>query len=322
MPSSDQPSTGDNLSPTKKGFDPNFCPAPEYVRDLPDTQNLRSTEIQGAQVALQEVGSSNFRLPLHFQRDDGSRIVVEASVFGGVSLAGDRKGINMSRIIRVFYEHKEKTLNFTMIQEVLKDYLARLETNSARLRISFSLPTLQTSLRSGLEGYQFYDVVMEGRLTAEGCFTRMLEIGFVYSSACPCSTDLSEHARESRSVFAIPHSQRSRSRVRTVLSGNDVLSPEALVLKCREALSTETQAMVRRLDEQAFAELNGAYQKFVEDAARLVYAALDNIPGVSAFAVSCSHLESLHSHDAVATVAKGLSTELSGGIDDYGQLIC
>ena len=80
--------------------------------------------------------------------------------------------------------------------------------------------------------------------------------------------------------------------------------------------------MVRRLDEQAFAELNGTYQKFVEDAARLVYAKLDETPGISAFAVSCSHLESLHSHDAVATIAKGLPTDLSGGMDNYGELIC
>ena len=30
--------------------------------------------------------------------------------------------------------------------------------------------------------------------------------------------------------------------------------------------------MARREDEQAFAELNGAFVKFVEDAARLLYA--------------------------------------------------
>ena len=38
---------------------------------------------------------------------------------------------------------------------------------------------------------------------------------------------------------------------------------------CLRALQTETQVMVKREDEQAFAELNGAYLKFVEDAARL-----------------------------------------------------
>jgi GTP cyclohydrolase I len=259
---------------------------------------------------------------LRFRKDDGSEATVDASVFGGVSLSGDRKGINMSRIIRVFYEHREEILGFEMIRRILDDYREKLDAASARLRVAFALPTVQKSLRSGLEGYQYYDVVMEGRLSGEGHFTRMLQIGFVYSSACPCSSDLSEHARETRGIYAIPHSQRSRARVRAVLADDDSISPEGLVQKCRKALATETQAMVRRLDEQAFAELNGAHQKFVEDAARLLYGALDGDPGIQAFAASCSHLESLHSHDAVATVAKGLSTDLSGGIDDYGELIC
>ena len=40
---------------------------------------------------------------------------------------------------------------------------------------------------------------------------------------------------------------------------------------CLKGLQTETQVMVKREYEQAFAELNGAYSKFVEDAARVVY---------------------------------------------------
>ena len=36
--------------------------------------------------------------------------------------------------------------------------------------------------------------------------------------------------------------------------------------------------MVRREDEQAFAEMNGAKVKFVEDAARLVYEQLEEDP--------------------------------------------
>lgn len=315
-------SPSDSSRNSKPGFDASFEPAQDYAQGLPDTQNLRGSEINGARVAIQEVGSSNFRLPLRFVKDDNTEISVEGSVFGGVSLDADRKGINMSRIIRVFYEHRLEKLDFAMIHRVLKDYQSKLDADSARVRIAFSLPTIQPSLRSGLEGFQYYDVVMEGRLSGDGNFTRMLQIGFVYSSACPCSTDLSEHARDTREVFAIPHSQRSRARVRVVPAADDAISPENLVGLCQRALATETQSMVRRLDEQAFAELNGAHQKFVEDAARLLYAALDDQPEISAFSVSCSHLESLHSHDAVATIAKGLPTGLSGGIDHYDELIC
>ena len=46
---------------------------------------------------------------------------------------------------------------------------------------------------------------------------------------------------------------------------------EDLKEMCEKALKTETQVIVKREDEMAFAELNGSYLKFVEDAARLLY---------------------------------------------------
>ena len=61
--------------------------------------------------------------------------------------------------------------------------------------------------------------------------------------------------------------------------------------------------MVRREDEQAFAELNGANVKFVEDVTScLLYAQLNEEPKIIDFRVVCSHFESLHSHDAVAVL--------------------
>ena len=52
--------------------------------------------------------------------------------------------------------------------------------------------------------------------------------------------------------------------------------------------SQETQVMVRREDEQAFAEMNGAKVKFVEDAARLVYERLEEESRIIDFRVICS----------------------------------
>ena len=54
---------------------------------------------------------------------------------------------------------------------------------------------------------------------------------------------------------------------------------------CLQGLQTETQVMVKREDEQAFAELNGAYAKFVEDAARLVYEQFDGDVRVQDFVI-------------------------------------
>ena len=72
-------------------------------------------------------------------------------------------------------------------------------------------------------------------------------------------------------------------------------------------MPTETQVMVKREDEQAFAELNAANPIFVEDAARLFCAGLQKDPRIGDFRVVASHQESLHSHDAVSVLTEGES---------------
>jgi len=91
---------------------------------------------------------------------------------------------------------------------------------------------------------------------------------------------------------------------------------------CLRALRTETQVMVKREDEQAFAELNGAHLKFVEDAARLLYREFDADKRVKDFRIACSHLESLHSHDAVSVICKGVKGGFTADFMDFGSLVC
>ncbi|MGB0904442.1 MAG: GTP cyclohydrolase I FolE2, partial [Mangrovicoccus sp.] len=127
------------------------------------------------------------------------------------------------------------------------------------------------------------------------------------SSTCPCSLELSEHARQMRGQLATPHSQRSVARISVVLDETcpDCLWFEDLIELCREAVPTETQVMVKREDEQAFAELNAANPIFVEDAARSFAAQLLKDPRIGDFRVVASHQESLHSHDAVSVLTEG-----------------
>ena len=80
--------------------------------------------------------------------------------------------------------------------------------------------------------------------------------------------------------------------------------------------------MVRREDEQAFAELNGAYVKFIEDATRLLYAGFDADKRIKDFEIACIHLESLHSHDAVGVICKGLPGGFKADFKDFGDLLC
>ena len=230
--------------------------------------------------------------------------MLETSVTGTVSLEAEKKGINMSRIMRSFYAHAEKSFSYKVIERALEDYKRDLESFDARIQMRFSFPVRIDSLRSGLSGWQYYDIALE-LVDAGGVRKKIMHLDYVYSSTCPCSLELSEHARRTRGQLATPHSQRSVARISVELVGDRCLWFEDLIDIARAAVPTETQVMVKREDEQAFAELNAANPIFVEDAARSFCAKLQDDPRVGDFRVLASHQESLHSHDAVSLLTQG-----------------
>ena len=259
------------------------------------------------------MGISNFRLPIRYHTRDNGDLTLETSVTGTVSLDADKKGINMSRIMRSFYKHAEKTFSFGVIEAALDDYKADLESFDARIQTRFSFPVKVDSLRSGLSGYQYYDIALE-LVERDGERRKIVHLDYVYSSTCPCSLELSEHARRERGQLATPHSQRSVARISVEVTGSKCLWFEDLIDMCRRAVPTETQVMVKREDEQAFAELNAANPIFVEDAARLFCEQLQADARIGDFRVAASHQESLHSHDAISVLTSG-STFAQSSID-------
>ena len=281
-------------------YDSTYKPTKKDIEKFPDLQNGPSSLIQGANVEIQQVGIHNFKLPLKFKTKDGRTIDLETKVTGTVSLDAHKKGINMSRIIRSFYDFKDDIFDFNLLEKILLSYKDKLSSFNAKILLKFSYPIIQTSLRSDLDGYQYYDVNMCAELNKNGDFKKMYHFDFVYSSACPCSYELSEYARSSRNIAAVPHSQRSVARVSVEFNENLLI--EDLQEICKNSLQTETQVMVKREDEMAFAELNGSYLKFVEDAARLLYEKLIDDQRIMDFRIICSHQESLHSHDAISVL--------------------
>ncbi len=294
-----------NYPDLNRTYPADFRPDAAYKAAMPDLQNGPASLIQGARQAIQHVGISNFRLPIRYHTRDGAELTLETSVTGTVSLDAEKKGINMSRIMRSFYAHAEKTFSFEVIEAALDDYKADLDSLDARIEISFSYPLRVESLRSGLSGFQYYNITLE-LVEQAGVRRRFVHLDYVYSSTCPCSLELAEHARQARGQLATPHSQRSVARISVeVVPGHPCLWFEDLIELCRDAVPTETQVMVKREDEQAFAELNAANPIFVEDAARLFTERLKADPRIGDFRVVASHQESLHSHDAVSILTEG-----------------
>ena len=295
---------GNGYPALSRAYPEDFVVDGAYKDALPDLQNGPASLIVGEKQLIQHVGISNFRLPIQYRTRDNGPLTLETSVTGSVSLEAEKKGINMSRIMRSFYTHAERDFSFAVIEHALDDYKRDLDSFDARIQMRFSFPMKVGSLRSGLSGWQYYDIALE-LVDRAGVRKKIMHLDFVYSSTCPCSLELSEHARRTRGQLATPHSQRSVARISVEVKEGRCLWFEDLVELARAAVPTETQVMVKREDEQAFAELNAANPIFVEDAARSFCAVLKNDPRIGDFRIIASHQESLHSHDAVSLLTEG-----------------
>jgi GTP cyclohydrolase I len=303
-------------------YDSEFVATPEYIATLGDLQNGPASNILGSHTKIHQVGIHNFRLPLKYKlRDGGLTYDLETSVTGTVSLEGQKKGINMSRIIRSFYEYKDEVFSIELLEKVLHAYRDKLGSYDAHLILNFNYPIIQKSLRSGLEGFQYYNVSLECHYKEDGAIKKYLHFDYVYSSACPCSHMLALQAMEERNKAAVSHSQRSKARV--TVEFEDFLWIEDIHEMCAKAIPTEVQVMVKREDEQAFAELN-ARTFFVEDAARLLHEQLETNPKIKDYKAICLHAESLHAHDAISVIVKGVVGGLRPDVTvaEYRSLVC
>ena len=306
---------------------------------LPDPQV--KPIIPGAKVALDKVGISPVDLPILSKRRDGeSPQVLQARASLYCSLDDpNAKGLNLSRLYLLMHESIKDTLSVDGISNALKEMSTKVGSNNAFCKLRYKYPWTQKALRTRqpltdqeilwgdyeelangekislkkMEGHIAYDIILEGRYhKSEGRapeFKFYLTVEYVYSSTCPCSFELADNATQLRNAAANAHSQRSRMRTTVEFGLDNIVWIEDLVELHRKLIPTEVQVVVKRRDEQAFAELNGSNLLFSEDAVRLMYEGLDEwfAEGrIKDFRVITDHEESLHPWNAIALTCKGI----------------
>ena len=243
-----------------------------------------------------------------------------------VDLNANKNGVSMSRLCTILQNTAgESTIDASIFKSILGRYRDELrdETdtdliNTAFLRLKFNFPLKQKSLKSDNWGWQYYPVEFEARETKENGFEFFINIEYLYSSTCPCSLSMAkQYEREfaqglttEGSGIGVPHSQRSKLRAKVKIDTSKDFFIEDLVYLIREAIPTETQSLVKRLDEQAFAILNGSHPMFVEHATKRIFKTLNAEESILDWIVELEHIESLHSHNAAAVIYKGVQNGL------------
>ena len=281
-----------------------------YTDDLPDPQI--DPVLPGARVPLKKVGIAPVDLPVRLRSRSGGEdklLQAEASLYCSLD-DPMAKGLNLSRLYLIMHEKIKDQLSLDGMEAAIKELAEKQGSRNAYCKLRFKYPMYQEALRSkGLKGHIAYKTELEGQYRDRD-YRWFLTIDYVYSSTCPCSFELAHDARTKRQAAANAHSQRSILKVKVAFnrSNDNIVWIEDLVDLCREYIPTEVQIVVKRRDEQAFAELNGANLLFSEDAVRILHEALDGWVDkgkIDDFSVVASHEESLHPWNAIAVSVGG-----------------
>jgi GTP cyclohydrolase I len=272
-------------------------------------------------IEIPRVGIERFRLPLTFKTSDGEKRGHDAHASMFVFLEGHKTGVNMSRLCAILQDQADRsTVNEQFFQTMLTRYRTELRDYEnepliprAELELAFSYAYKQPSLKSDNWGWQYYDCKLKGEQGKDGQTHMSLTLGFEYSSTCPCSLSMSKQYendfREGKTNggngIAAAHGQRSLATCEVNYKSDSGFHIEELIKLLRKALPTETQSLVKRQDEQAFAILNGENPMFVEHVSRRLSQAFSNDARILTWKAKIEHFESLHSHNAVSYIHGG-----------------
>jgi GTP cyclohydrolase I len=289
---------------------------------------------QSPQGKLNWVGMSGIELPILIQQglnpENSVRLSSQTQAYVNLNDPMS-KGIHMSRLYLLLDQMAtQQALTPLRVKAILEAFIDSHQTLSTQALVEFKFDYYErrNSLKSDNSGWKHYPSTLRGELR-NGQFECEVSIEVPYSSTCPCSAALSrqliQQAFEAQfsgqsldytkvldwlgtpeGICATPHSQRSYAQVKVKLNQLEHLELSKLINQIEDAVQTPVQAAVKREDEQEFARLNASNLMFCEDAGRRLQSQFDQCAEYQDYWIRINHLESLHPHDAVAVVTKGL----------------
>jgi len=209
-----------------------------------------------------------------------------------VDLPKEFKGTHMSRFVEVLNAHGS-VIHVENISDILRSLQKKLKSATSHIEIEFPYFMSKTSPVSRMESLMDY----MARFDAAACGT---EIDFVLTvkanvtTLCPCSKAISANGA---------HNQRGEVTVQ--LRFTKPIWIEDVIEIIERSASSELYALLKREDEKAVTERAYDNPVFVEDLVRNVAVKLNAHPDVRWYKVEAENFESIHNHNAYASIEKG-----------------
>lgn len=253
---------------------------------LPDTQNLPDARA----IAIPAVGVTPLAMPLTIQ-DGTAAHHVAATVALYTSLAGDRKGTHLSRLVEGAMPLSHAPVTPGSLRDVVSNARSRLDAEEAFVAVQFRYDLQKPAPVSELLGYVPYDVCLYA-LDGSSGLEEGVALTIPVTTLCPCSKAISDYGA---------HNQRGRLAV-TLSFETPVadLGLESMVSALESLGSSPVYSILKRTDEKEVTERAFETPKFVEDVLRDAVVWLEAREALTWYRVRISNDESIHAHNAVA----------------------
>ncbi len=252
-------------------------------------------------VGVNRVGISDLKLPLLIaDRAEGTQQVV-ANAELGVNLTEDQRGAHLSRFIELAEKYRQSRFSLDSVEDFLHEMRSRLNSTNAYARFDFDYFVSKLSPTTDKEALVDFNCGFGGILQEDE--TKIwIRTEVPLTSLCPCSKTISESGA---------HNQRALVKSKAVIDG--LLWLEEMIELVEAEGSSQVYSLLKREDEAYLT--NEAYNnpKFVEDIARDLSVKFNQHEKIKDFQIECKSFESIHNHNAFASVTNGEFWK-SGGV--------
>ncbi|MGQ0507886.1 MAG: GTP cyclohydrolase FolE2, partial [Myxococcaceae bacterium] len=268
-----------------------------YIRGNPMLKDVQGSP-DTREIALDHAGVSDLRYPIVVLDRCHEKQRTVASISMSVGLPHHFKGTHMSRFIEVLNSHRGEVTMRTL-PAILAELQSRLDAASARVEVRFPYFLERKAPVTGASALMDYDCWFIGS-SASSDRDFILGARVPVTSLCPCSKEISDYgAHNQRGYITI------EVRGETAPSQNEVgkfVWLEELIELAEASASAPVFPLVKRPDERHITMQAYDNPVFVEDMVRNVALRLRDDPRVSWFRVHAKNDESIHNHNAFASL--------------------
>jgi len=271
------------------------------MKELVDEQH-RPDQLR---IVVDKAGISNLEVPLTLlyrpsdSHHPGIRHVI-AKVDAYARLPRNRKGVDMSRLPEVLFEHSGRFLTMTSFKEIAERLYKRLELKDIYLRFSFGFAKLSVSPVTKKEAMLVYDCVVS---VIYPPYRHFVMVKVPVQTVCPCSRAmcLVDHEKQ---IGKGAHNQRAEVTLQVEVSKVPGVYFETLINIIERSASSPVYVILKRPDEKHVTEHAYDNPVFVEGLARRVSDKVSKLKNVKWYRIKVESFESIHKHNAVAYIGR------------------